>query len=302
MQHYRKTIGALAAASTLVVGLPMVRLILLLLVLTQPSLHAFPPAPYYTIHGDVRDQYGLLIPAGGSTVLGFQGGKEMMRQALTSVSGADYNYLIRMRMDMLRPSTAAYSSKAMTLGGVYTLAVEIGGEILYPIEMASRPSVGSPGARRRLDLTLGIDSDGDGLPDAWEESQLHHAEIRPGINGWDLSLIDRDGDFDKDGISNFNEYIAGTYASDASSALALKIKEQLGDFVRFEFYAIYGKSYILEASSDLQNWSAVSFSLAAPVSETLVESQSSLLSLTTGITSIYAGAPALTPYYRLTSR
>ena len=59
--------------------------------------------------------------------------------------------------------------------------------------------------------TLRVDG---GIPDAWEQSQLYAAGILPGEDGWDLSLIDRDGDFDKDGISNWLEYIAGTFATD----------------------------------------------------------------------------------------
>lgn len=202
------------------------------------ALHGFPPAPHYTIYGDVRDQYGVLLPADGSSVILYQGSREVLRQPLVESPTAPFNYQIRMRIDMFRPSTTSYSSLALRAGAEYTLAVNIGGQLFSPIEMKTTPAVGSPAGRRRLDLTLGLDSDGDGIPDAWKESQLFHAGIQPGPDGWDLSLIDRDGDFDGDGISNWAEYIAGTYATDADSHLKLEIKEMIGSFAHLEFYAI----------------------------------------------------------------
>jgi hypothetical protein len=259
---------------------------------------AFPPAPFFTVYGDVRDQYGVLLPAGGGSVVVYQGSKEILRQSLSAVSGEDHNYQMRMRMDMLRAATASYSSSAVTAGTVFTLGVDIGGVIYYPLEMSHPPTVGNPADRKRLNLTLGIDSDGDGLPDAWEESQLYQGGYLPGENGWDLSLIDRDGDLDKDGISNFNEYLAGTYASDATSTLGLQIKEKLADSVRLEFYGIYGKTYAIESSTDLKTWAAVPFSVAE---ETAV-AQSSLIATTTGITSVYSTATAAGTFYRLSIR
>ena len=67
-------------------------------------------------------------------------------------------------------------------------------------------SMGRPGGITQLDLTLGEDLDGDGLPDAWERSiadaGLSINEILPG------------GDNDKDGLTNLEEYKSGNYAFD----------------------------------------------------------------------------------------
>jgi hypothetical protein len=151
-------------------------------------------------------------------------------------------------------------------------------------------------------LTLGVDRDGDGLPDAWEESQLYQGGILPGANGWDLSLIDRAGDFDRDGKSNFEEYLAGTYAADASSVMGLQIKEKLAEAVRLEFYTIYGKSYTLQSSPDLKVWSDASFSLTAPDAAVPGAPQSVLLATTTGVMSVYSAAGPAATYYRLQIR
>jgi hypothetical protein len=267
------------------------------------SLQAFPPAPFHTIYGDVRDDHGVLIPAAGAAVVMSQGGVQRMREQLTAISGADFNYELRMRMDMGRSLTATYSSLVVSTASAYTLAVDIGGVLYHPIEITTTPpTVGAPAARVRLNLTLGVDSDGDGLPDAWEESQLYQAGHLPGENGWDLSLLDSDGDLDKDGLSNGTEYIAGTYAGDATSTISMVIREKVGENVRLETYAIFGKSYTIESSTDLKIWAAASFSLADPAGEAPAEFQASLVSPVTGVTSLYAKGTAATTYYRLNIR
>jgi hypothetical protein len=272
------------------------------LIASSLSLRAFPPAPYYTVYGDVRDQYGILIPADGAAVVVYKSGKELMRQELVASAGTDFNYQLRLRIDMLRSTTTSYSSVALTSGTIYTLAVSIGSQLYYPIEMATSPVIGSASARRRLNLTLGVDSDGDGLPDAWEEAQLYHGGQTPGDNGWDLSLIDKNGDFDKDGVSNYTEYVAGTYATDRSSVLSLSIKEKLATSARLEFYAFYGKSYTLESTTDLKTWASTPFSLTDPAAPDAAAAQSSLTSTVTEVISIYADASAQSTYYRLIAR
>lgn len=260
---------------------------------------AFPPAPYFTVYGDVRDRYGLLIPSGSAEVVLYRGGVEVLRTPVAGAVATDYNYQLRVKFDMLLELSTAYNSKALSAGTVFTLAVEDGGQKFYPIEMARPPAVGTPAERRRLNLTLGVDSDGDGLPDAWEQAQLYQAGIPQGPNGWDLSLITKDGDFDKDGVGNYVEYLAGTYAADASSTLDLKIREKLPTAARLEFYAIYGKSYTLQSSPDLKTWTTVNFSLS-PLAATPPPAALPLVSATTtGVVSIYTAAGSAATYYRL---
>jgi len=274
-----------------------------LLLLAASMSQAFPPAPYYTIYGDVRDEYGVLLPAEGSSVVMYQGGVEKMREALTTGSGADYNYQLRMRIDMGRSLTNNYSSLVVSTASAFTLRINVGGTDYYPIEISARtPTVGSAASRTRLDLTLGVDSDRDGLPDAWEESQLYQGGYLPGPDGWDLSLLDRNGDLDKDGLSNGTEYIAGTYAADATSTINLAIKEKVGENVRMEMFALYGKSYTIESSTDLKTWAPITFSTADPAGAAPAGFQDSLVATNTGITSLYAKGVGATTYYRLKIR
>ncbi|MDB6072226.1 MAG: hypothetical protein JWL81_3397 [Verrucomicrobiales bacterium] len=272
---------------------------------TLPTkVRAFPPAPYFTVFGDARDQYGALIPPGSASVILYANSKETSRESLTNTPGRDYNYQIRVRIDMLRNSSASYSSQALATGTIYTLGIESGGLIYYPIEMATPPQIGNAADRKRLNLTLGVDSDGDGLPDAWEESQLYQGGVLPGPDGWDLTLINKLGDFDKDGINNFAEYIAGTYAADATSTLDLKITDKAEEAVSLEFYAFYGKLYQIQSSPDLKTWSDTNFTLTAAAADPPPAAQSSLTATSTGVT--HVTVPAATTdsvtYYRLNIR
>jgi hypothetical protein len=225
-----------------------------MLVSSVTSLRAFPPAPFKTIHGMVRDEYGKAIKLDGASVVFSKEGKQVLQVPIAPSSLLNQNYQIRLRMDMQRPGTVAYNDLAQNPGQQFTLAVRINDILYQPIEMSTPLTVGQPSERARLNLTLGVDSDGDGIPDAWEISQLYAAGIMPDENGWRFDLLDRDGDFDGDGISNYTEYIAGTYAMDGNDYLALKLVEKQPSSVKLSFYSIIGKTYSLEASTDLKTW------------------------------------------------
>jgi hypothetical protein len=150
-----------------------------------------------------------------------------------------------------------------------------------------------------LDLTLGEDLDKDGLPDTWEAWQLYQAGLYPDENGnWDLSLLDKNGDFDEDGQSNGLEYITGTFAGDATETFVLTIKEKLPQSVRFEFYGITGKVYTIESSLDMKTWTRVPFAVGAPGVGNSAHQASDV-----GIVSAFTAPRATTSeFYRLSVR
>jgi hypothetical protein len=237
---------------------------LVILAASITAASAFPPAPFFTLYGMVRDEQGQTVRVEGSRVVFYKNGAEFLSETITENTLLDQNYQIRLRMDMLRAGTQTYTSLANGTGTPFTLGVVLHDVVYYPIEMSTARAVGKPGERVRLDLTLGVDSDGDGIPDAWEESQLYAAGITPGVNGWDLSLIDRDADFDRDGISNWQEYVSGTYATDPTDFLNVRITARFPRSLRLSFHSIFGKTYSLESSTDLATWTAVPLYLSNP--------------------------------------
>ena len=236
-----------------------------LFLLSATCLQAFPPAPYYTLYGMVRDQVGQTVTAEGAEVILLKGGVEVGRTPITS-SQLDQSYALKIRLDQGRSGTF-YTDKAIKAhvskespGGFFSIVVSMSGELFYPIEVSGNLTAGKGGERVKLDLTLGEDKDKDGLPDVWEQWQLYQAGVE---NYEDLTLIDQNGDFDKDGQSNWLEYLAGTFAGDATERFGLAIKQKLKDSVRFEFYAITGKVYTIESSLDMQTWTRVPFAIGA---------------------------------------
>ena len=235
----------------------------LLALLVGGVAQAFPPAPYYTLYGMVRDQVGQTVTAEGAEVILLKGGAEVGRTPIT-LSQLDQSYELNIRIDQNRSGTAFYTDKAVAAQGLFSLVISMNGELFYPIEVSGNLTAGKGAERVRLDLTLGEDKDKDGLPDTWEAWQLYQAGLSPNDNGdWDLSLIDKNGDFDKDGQSNLFEYIAGTFAGDATERFGLSIKEKLPESVRFEFFAITGKVYTIESTLDMKSWTRVAFAVGA---------------------------------------
>jgi hypothetical protein len=234
------------------------------LMVVTGSVNAFPPAPYYTLHGMVRDQVGQTVTAEGAVVILLRGGMEVGRTPIVS-NRIDQSYELNLRIDQNRSGTTFYTDKAVAAGGLFSLVVAMNGALFYPIEVSGNLTAGKGGERVKLDLTLGEDLDKDGLPDVWEAWQLYQAGHSPGEDGeWDLSLLDKNDDFDKDGQSNLLEYIAGTFAGDATETFSLAIKEKLPESVRLEFYGITGKVYTIESSFDMKTWTRVPFAVGAP--------------------------------------
>ena len=226
---------------------------------------ASPPAPFYTLYGLVRDQVGQTLAVEGAAIILLNGEKEIGRTPIPKEGAVDQNYELNIRLDMMRPGTASYSTAAVPAQGAFSLAVEINGQRYLPIEVSGNLTAGKGGERVRLDLNLGSDTDRDGLPDVWEQWQLFQSGRFPDENGvWDLRLLDRNGDLDQDGLSNWLEYIAGTFAGDATEKFDLEIKEKQDAAVRFEFYAITGKTYTIERSTDLKTWTRMPFTAGTP--------------------------------------
>ena len=101
-----------------------------------------------------------------------------------------------------------------------------------------------------LDLTLGEDSDRDGLPDAWERALL--------INGQTINDISPHSDTDGDGLSNYEEYISGNYAFDKKDGLRLEIINKNSNEKILNFLAISGRTYTLYETQNLHEWKQIS--------------------------------------------
>ena len=219
---------------------------------------AFPPAPHHLIYGMVRDEFGNPISAAtAEVILETSAGVQISSTIVPNLeSGVNYRLAVPIDAGL---TADAYKPTALKPLVSFRIRVKIG-EITYlPIEMvADFSKLGKPAQKTRLNLTLGEDSDGDGLPDAWERMLI-------AASGEDLTLADisPNDDFDGDGISNLNEYLAGTYAFDSQDGFRLNMVKAQDGKPQVEFMVIQGRTYTLFASADLKTWTPIDFRIPA---------------------------------------
>ena len=184
-------------------------------------LTAYPPAPFHLFYGMLRDEYGTPINSGAEVILETSSGVRIKTSVIAGIeSGANYRLEVPMDSGLM---AAPYQPTALRPTVPFRIKVRVGAVDYLPIEMRGDFSqLGESGQRTRLNLTLGEDSDGDGLPDAWERL------INP-----DITKVKPGDDADKDGLSNLQEY-----------------------------YAVNARTYTLLGSTDLKSWQELSFRLS----------------------------------------
>ncbi len=218
------------------------------------SALAFPPAPHHTLYGQVRNQWGDPINVSPSDVyLETPSGTQLHTSVVNGLEPG-VNYRLEVPMDSgTSVDTNAYMPTALKPFYQFKLKVLIGQTIYLPIEMVGNfAQIGKPGEKTRLDLTLGVDSDGDGLPDAWEQALID-------IYGGTLATINPNDDTDGDGIKNIDEYIAGTYAFDPTDGFNLSILVVNNGHSQLEFLAIRGRTYTIQESPTMEQWTTSKF-------------------------------------------
>jgi hypothetical protein len=106
----------------------------------------------------------------------------------------------------------------------------------------------------------GRDSDGDGEPDIWEAA-----------NGLSPYFNEAALDYDADGLTNLEEYLAGTHPLDASSLLKIEAVSS-ADGIRLKFEAVAGRSYKIQYCEALAGnpWNTLT-NVAPQIRDTTVE-------------------------------
>lgn len=225
---------------------------------TALSAWAFPPAPYHTIYGLIRDEYGNPLMSSDAVVtLTTTTGVQVSTTVVPNLApGMNYRMLVPIDAGL---TAAAYKPTALRPFVGIRMTVVQGGVSYCPMEVkANFSNLGQPAQSTRMDMTLGVDTIGDGLPDAWK-----YLMIEMGY-GETLADIRPQDDSDGDGISNMDEYLAGTYAFDPTDGFRLDIVGMQADGKPLlEFMAITGRSYTLLGSTDLKAWSAMKFRVPA---------------------------------------
>ena len=238
--------------------LPRSILGLLLTLLVVPRVLAFPPALPHQIFGMARDEFGNPLTTNATVVLTTSSGVSVSCQVVPGLQPG-INYRMTIPMDSAVRSDI-YKTVALQPSVPFRMRVSMGGGTFLPIEMTGDYSLlGQPGKQTRIDLTLGEDRNGNGLPDAWEQALI-------AARGWNVSLTNLTANSSPggNGVTLLQEYVSGTYGFQDGTGLNLNIVRVVGGAPVLEFMAVRGRSYSIIGSADLKAWQPVSFQRAEP--------------------------------------
>jgi hypothetical protein len=100
------------------------------------------------------------------------------------------------------------------------------------------------------------DSDSDGLLDSWE------------IDQFGILSYGKDDDVDGDGLTNIQEYSAGTAGNSAADRFVASNQGFISSDFTITWSSVIGHDYTVEASSDLVTWSPAGVVLNVPTTST----------------------------------
>ncbi|MFA7173759.1 MAG: hypothetical protein WC340_10150 [Kiritimatiellia bacterium] len=222
------------------------------------------PLPPAVIYGQIRDEYGHPMDSGAEVVIYPQSGPidvitlggvsqllpDYGRYVLDGPIYVGMNYRISIALEDAYP---LQNPKAAQPGDLARVAVLIDG-LEQPLVPSGALTIPEPGGVLRLDFSVAQDMDNDGLPDAWENLMVAWSE---GLFNTIYDINPND-DFDGDGMSNYNEYLAGTLPFLATDIF--KITRSQPDAatgrIALSFSTIAGRKYHILVSGSLAggNW------------------------------------------------
>ena len=178
---------------------------IMLISLIAGVVYAGQPQPPVIIYGQIRDEFGYPKDEGAEVaVLDLTNAlNECGSYVLDGAIHIGVNYSISVPLEDAKPFIR---TNATQQGNPAKVVVRIDG-VEQPTVPAGAFTVPQPGGALKLDLSIAQDVDGDGLPDAWEELMVAWS----GGMFSSIQDINPNDDPDGDGMSNYKEYLAGTF-------------------------------------------------------------------------------------------
>jgi hypothetical protein len=215
------------------------------------------------------DEFGWPYPADDYVEI-YADGVKIMTHNLSSAVGTDYNFLVRVPYDS-GGRLGDYSPDVISPGDNVKINLVDNGAGLTVIStnfICNLP----PGAVVNFNAGSGVDSLGDGLPDALR--QVIWSALGNGT-AFDPTKIRASDDSDGDGVSNLNEFLAGTDPSNPDDVLKVIIATtSYPDVAQLTFFSVPGKPYqvqIGQLTASGINWIQTPFASNPNAGATLTE-------------------------------
>lgn len=221
--------------------------LLVLLAAAVQAANVF-PLPSFTVYGKVRDWNGRALSSdnAATVIVSDTNGVELARCDVKSGSYPALTY--RVQIPMASSRMAGRGVK----GDPITFKVYFDGQMHAVSAGQANPVIGNPAAALACTLVIGTITGGDGLPDEYKEL------LRPYYDALglpsDLSDISANDDFDGDGFSNLQEFLAGT--SPVLGDDYLRITDfhlQADGHLALSFLSAPGRTYTLPWSSNIRS-------------------------------------------------
>lgn len=132
--------------------------------------------------------------------------------------------------------STTFASNVITGGESFLTLPDVQAEHAGSWRVTVRNPAGASGTRRSFTVKLLTDADQDGLPDAWEKALGYPTNLAQ--NG--------SADVDGDGLSDRDEYLAGTHPTNALSRLAILGASASSSGATLTFMATSNRTYTVE--------------------------------------------------------
>lgn len=203
----------------------------------QPSAFSAMPQPSCIFYGQAKDDFGWPLTADAAVILRING-TEIVRHNVSGSLAPGVNFVLRAPLDDGRGT--AYRTASAIRGQQIEIVVLHNGVEKTILETNALPSVGAPGSILPINVTAGVDANQNNMPDFWDEVLVYFSDgALTNIN----QVVGGD-DFDGDGQSNWEEYLAGTLAFLADDFFGIdSLARAGGAHAAMRFLSTAGKIY-----------------------------------------------------------
>lgn len=213
------------------------------------------PQPQVTYYGQAVDEYGWPIQSEATVVLRVDG-VELARHVIEGSAAPGINFVLPVLIDN-GAFNQPYVGNTAEAGEAVEIVLLRNGEEQPLYGVGAIPPIPAAGTLVYVGLNTGTDSDNDGLSDFWEWDLIWNS----GGQLQTLADVTPGGDFDGDGSSEGEEFLAGTipyWDFDVLKLVSLAASEN-GDGTDLGFMSVPGKAYQITGTTNntLTGWQPV---------------------------------------------